>query len=183
MSLAEFLSTMPASATALSAVRPRRPQRFFTADSNALRRRRLSSKPRQPGARAPARWPAGRHGYVERADVIFARARVLQTRPSAPQPPCGGNATRTPLPCPLSDNVSTFRGDSIRGGIAGWLMLAQRMPGIRPRRRCEDRGRRLNSSQWRTPGSALANLQPPSASGGNMYLQRSHRTPGSGAGR
>ena len=44
-------------------------------------------------------------------------------------------------------------------------------------------GRRLNSSQvadaWISP---LTNLQPPSASGGNMYVQRSHRTPGAGAG-
>jgi hypothetical protein len=50
----------------------------------------------------------------------------------------------------------------------------------RPR---QDRGRRLNSSQvadaWISP---LTNLQPPSASGGNMYAQRSHRTPGWGAG-
>jgi hypothetical protein len=44
--------------------------------------------------------------------------------------------------------------------------------------------REANSSHvadaWITP---LTNLQPPSASGGNMYLQRSQRTPGSGAGR
>ncbi|MDQ2983324.1 MAG: hypothetical protein M3R70_05305 [Actinomycetota bacterium] len=51
---------------------------------------------------------------------------------------------------------------------------------MRPR---QDRRRRLNSSQvadaWINP---LTNLQPPSASGGNMYVQRSHRTPGSGSG-
>ena len=49
-------------------------------------------------------------------------------------------------------------------------------------RRRQDRDRRLNSSQvadaWISP---LTNLQPPSASGGNMYVQRSHREPGSGA--
>jgi hypothetical protein len=46
------------------------------------------------GECASARCPAGRHDYVERADVIFARARVLQTRLGAPQLPCGGAATR-----------------------------------------------------------------------------------------
>jgi hypothetical protein len=44
--------------------------------------------------------------------------------------------------------------------------------------------RGVNSSQvaeaWISP---LTNLQPPSRSGGNMYVQRSQRTPGSGAGR
>jgi hypothetical protein len=30
------------------------------------------------GALGSARWPAGRHADVERADVIFARARVLK---------------------------------------------------------------------------------------------------------
>lgn len=56
----------------------------------------------------------------------------------------------------------------------------QRRPAPRPG---QDRGRRLNSSQvadaWISP---LTNLQPPSASGGNMYVQRLHRTPGAGAG-
>ena len=104
---------------------------------NAPSRRQLLSHFQQTataGARATARWPAGRHGYTERADVIFARARVLQTRLSAPQLPCGGNATRTPLPCPLSDNVSTFRGDSIRGWIARLADVGSTNARIRPRR-------------------------------------------------
>src|SRR6266566_5656723 len=61
--------------------------------------RRLSkpaplASPATASARAPARWPAGRHSYTDRADVIFARALVLQTRLRAPQSPCGGTATR-----------------------------------------------------------------------------------------
>jgi hypothetical protein len=59
-------------------------------------------------------------------------------------------------------------------------VLPRRGAACRPR---QDRRRRLNSSQvadaWISP---LTNLQPPSASGGNMYVQRSQRTPGAGAG-
>jgi hypothetical protein len=77
----------------------------------------------------------------------------------------------------------------ILGTVDDWLVgdsprILSRLSGpgaaCRPR---QDRGRRLNSSQvedaWISP---LTNLQPPSASGGNMYAQRSHRIPGSGAG-
>ena len=67
--------------------------------------------------------------------------------------------------------------DWLAGGSSRMLL---RLSG---QERCQDRGRRLNSSQvadaWISP---LTNLQPPSASGGNMYVQRSHRTPGWGAG-
>ena len=68
--------------------------------------------------------------------------------------------------------------------VGGSSRILSRLSGpgaaCRPR---QDRGRRLNSSQvadaWISP---LTKLQPPSASGGNMYVQRSHRIPGSGAG-
>ena len=48
-------------------------------------------------------------------------------------------------------------------------------------RQCLRRG--VNSSQVADPWiSPLTNLHPPNASGGNMYLQRSQRTSGVGAG-
>jgi hypothetical protein len=44
--------------------------------------------------------------------------------------------------------------------------------------------RGVNSLQVAAPRiGPRTNLQPPSASGGNMYLQRSHLTSGVGAGR
>ena len=72
--------------------------------------------------------------------------------------------------------------DDLRVGGSSRILSRLSGPGAACRPR-QDRGRRLNSSQvadaWISP---LTNLQPPSASGGNMYVQRSHRIPGSGAG-
>ena len=56
--------------------------------------RRSSNKPRQRRA-CVGQMASLSSGFVERADVIFARARVLQTRLRAPLSPCGGKATRT----------------------------------------------------------------------------------------
>ena len=59
--------------------------------------------------------------------------------------------------------------DWLVGGSYGDAVAAER-PGAACRPR-QDRGRRLNSSQvadaWISP---LTNLQPPSATGGNMYV-------------
>jgi len=82
---------------------------------------------------------------------------------------------------PQSDEFSAPLTTGLSAGSSRMLLrLSGPGAACRPR---QDRGRRLNSSQvadaWISP---LTNLQPPSASGGNMYVQRSHRSPGSGAG-
>ena len=105
------------------------------------------------GNAAPAeRRPVGRRGELDR-EVEHARQRVsppIMARSGAPgsQPtaaqhdpappeaprllpqvrrlsPFGGKATRLPVPRSASDDVSTFRGDSVRGaGLRRWLTLA-----------------------------------------------------------
>ncbi len=132
----------------------------------------------RPRARALAKAPSTRRQQVE---VENARDIVASCLPGVGPGRTGGRESAN-IAARL-DFLSYTRARNLKGvkslGSAPNPSF-DTLQACRPR---QDRGRRLNSSQvadaWISP---LTNLQPPSASGGNMYVQRSHRTPGAGAG-